>query len=199
MARRLLSTNIDDKIIAEAINQSYKEGLDGISTIGIAKKLKISEPVIFAHFGTKKALIVAAFKKAWQPFECILGLTTFLNREGIQRNQEAGAYAQIQSLLRYKKEAAFLYQFLANNYFKDTDIIYETFASRRNALKDWILTNYNPAPDCPVGMIIGEYFCNFVSYLSHLSRGDFSNDPEAVAASVNYLVLGLEGAIRPLR
>ncbi len=57
--------NLDQNIIHEVMEMSYEGGLSLLSTKKIAARLKISEPTIFAHFGTKAKLLLAAFAEAW--------------------------------------------------------------------------------------------------------------------------------------
>ena len=57
--------NLDQNIIHEVMVLSYESGLSVLSTKKIASRLKISEPTIFAHFGTKAKLLLAVFAEAW--------------------------------------------------------------------------------------------------------------------------------------
>lgn len=57
--------NLDQNIIHEVMALSYESGLSVLSTKKIASRLKVSEPTIFAHFGTKAKLLLAAFAEAW--------------------------------------------------------------------------------------------------------------------------------------
>lgn len=57
--------NIERKILSEVMKESFNGGIAAVSTKEVANHLHISEPVIFAHFKTKKNLMVRAFKTAW--------------------------------------------------------------------------------------------------------------------------------------
>ena len=67
MGRRGIK-NIDNKILQEVMLQSYKNGIASVSTKEVARKLHISEPVIFAHFKTKANLMAKTFAAAWNEF-----------------------------------------------------------------------------------------------------------------------------------
>ena len=64
MGRRKLVPNINEKIMIEVMKMTMKVGTGLVSTKEIAKKLEISEPVIFTHFKTKADLMNATFVKA---------------------------------------------------------------------------------------------------------------------------------------
>jgi AcrR family transcriptional regulator len=63
MARRNLR-NIDQRIINRTIEEGAAKGIDGISTKKIASLLRITEPTIYVHFGTKDNLLKEAYKTA---------------------------------------------------------------------------------------------------------------------------------------
>jgi AcrR family transcriptional regulator len=69
MGRRKLVPNINEKIMIEVMKMTMKVGTGLVSTKEIAKKLEISEPVIFTHFKTKADLMNATFLLACEPLK----------------------------------------------------------------------------------------------------------------------------------
>lgn len=65
MGRRVI-VNLEEKILSAVLRMNASEGIAKISTKNLAKKLEISEPVIFAHFATKQGLLDASFEYAWK-------------------------------------------------------------------------------------------------------------------------------------
>ena len=63
MGRKILH-NVDGKIMDEVIRETFKYGIAMISTKDVARRLHISEPVIFSHFKTKQNLIDQTFVAA---------------------------------------------------------------------------------------------------------------------------------------
>jgi AcrR family transcriptional regulator len=74
MARRNLR-NIDQRIINRAIEEGAAKGIDGISTKKIASLLRITEPTIYVHFGTKDNLLKEAYQTAVATLYDIVGLS----------------------------------------------------------------------------------------------------------------------------
>jgi AcrR family transcriptional regulator len=75
MARRNLR-NIDQRIINRTIEEGAAKGIDGISTKKIASLLRITEPTIYVHFGTKENLLKEAYKSAVDTLYNIVGLSS---------------------------------------------------------------------------------------------------------------------------
>jgi AcrR family transcriptional regulator len=74
MARRNLR-NIDQRILKRTIEEGAEKGIDGISTKKIASLLRITEPTIYVHFGTKENLLKAAYENAVDTLYNIVGLS----------------------------------------------------------------------------------------------------------------------------
>lgn len=74
MARRNLR-NVDQRIINRTIEEGAAKGIDGISTKKIASLLRITEPTIYVHFGTKDNLLKEAYKTAVATLYDIVGLS----------------------------------------------------------------------------------------------------------------------------
>jgi len=74
MARRNLR-NIDQRIINRTIEEGAIKGIDDISTKKIASLLRITEPTIYVHFGTKDNLLKEAYRSAAATLYDIVGLS----------------------------------------------------------------------------------------------------------------------------
>jgi AcrR family transcriptional regulator len=59
MARRTL-LKLDERLLSWVISEGAAKGIEGISTSRIASQLRISEPTIFVHFGSKANLLFEA-------------------------------------------------------------------------------------------------------------------------------------------
>lgn len=57
------STSTGDKLILAAIDLIAEQGYDGTTTREIAAAAGVSEVTLFRHFGSKQALLVAAFER----------------------------------------------------------------------------------------------------------------------------------------
>ena len=91
MGRRVI-VNLEAKILSAVLKINAKDGFSNISTKKIAKKLAISEPVIFAHFNTKQGLLDASFRYAWKLIAPSFGTPRSLlirdSREGLRIYRE---------------------------------------------------------------------------------------------------------------
>jgi AcrR family transcriptional regulator len=121
MGRRKLAANIDEKILDEVMKQTVKVGTGLVSTKDIAKKLEISEPVIFGHFKTKNELMNATFVYAWDK--------VFGNDPVVAVAHEHGADLQFEyyrdailETINHKKEICYLHHYLASSFF-DNDLV----------------------------------------------------------------------------
>jgi AcrR family transcriptional regulator len=105
--------NIENKILNAVLKADAKEGLYGISTRDIAKKLAISEPVIFARFGSKKGLLEAAFAYAWgqiyEDFGVPRSLLASDEEEGLTIYQE-----RTTNLLKKKLPVLYVFDYLVS-------------------------------------------------------------------------------------
>jgi|LAHS01.1.fsa_nt_gb AcrR family transcriptional regulator len=121
MGRRKLDAKIDEKILGEVMKQTVKVGTGLVSTKDLAKKLGISEPVIFGHFKTKPELMNATFVYAWD--------RVFKNDPVVAVAHEHGADLKFEyyrdaivETLRRKKEICYLHHYLASSFF-DNDLV----------------------------------------------------------------------------
>jgi AcrR family transcriptional regulator len=105
--------NIENRILNAVLKADAKDGINGISTRDIAKKLAISEPVIFARFGSKKGLLEAAFSYAWSQIYEDFGVPRSLlagdEEEGLVIYQE-----RTTALLKKKLPVLYVFDYLVS-------------------------------------------------------------------------------------
>jgi AcrR family transcriptional regulator len=137
--------NIENKILTAVLKMDAKDGLSSVSTRDIAAKLGISEPVIFARFGSKKGLLQAAFAYAWgqiyEDFGVPRSLLATDEEEGLKIYQE-----RTTSLLKKKLPVLYVFDYLvapsSNLSFTETtmgnsyDLIKAYFRSLKPELDD---------------------------------------------------------------
>ena len=109
--------NLDQKILQEVMNQTYEKGIQNVSTKRIATKLKISEPTIFAHFQTKKNLMLSAFAEAWSVIPHLLVLPTV-------SEEKEDSYQQYREKVMFAyenlKATHYVASYVRSAYFKET-------------------------------------------------------------------------------
>lgn len=115
MGRKSIA-NIEKKIIKQALKVNFKFGLGGISTRDIAKTLGISEPVIFSHFLTKRGLLNATFKAAYESLPKIIGIPASVQADS---DHAQFLHYQEQMTLALKKphELYFIQAYLYSDYY----------------------------------------------------------------------------------
>jgi AcrR family transcriptional regulator len=121
MGRRKLAADIDKKILDEVMRQTVKVGTGLVSTKDIAKKLHISEPVIFGHFKTKPELMNATFVYAWDRVFVNDPIADVAHQHGADLKFEYYRDAILETVGR-KKEICYLHHYLASSFF-DNDLV----------------------------------------------------------------------------
>lgn len=153
MGRRKLVNDIDEKIMKEVMRQTLKVGTGLVSTKAVAKKLGISEPVIFSHFNTKSELMDQTFAYAWKSFEA---KNFFELGEGIPLNQPVAFYLPyIRETLSHSRELVFAQHYLASS-MCHRDLVLKAWAPTMERFKA-IFRSFNPT--------MPEADCDFLSYL----------------------------------
>jgi len=199
MARRLLDPHIDRMILEECLRQATKRGISGISTLDIAAKLSISEPVIFAHFKDKRNLIGAAFLLAWEPFAHPGQIPFIAFPNGVGKTNEEDNYRAIKKAMRYKKELVFLIQYHSSPLYFDYDLVYDAFRERRETVVSTILSVVKPASGLRLDLIANLYIRNYLELLTHLAKGEYICTPDNVSRLANGLLYGVKGYLTTFR
>ena len=194
MGRRKLVADIDDKIMIEAMKMTMKAGTGLVSTKEMAKKLHISEPVIFAHFKTKTDLMDATFVKACAPL---------LKDQIVKVCLEKGSSATYEDYkpallwaLSFKKETVFIHHYLASSCCKDK-IVHEAlgpfFEQTGKALK--ALIPGRPLNPEQRDFLCIAYFHARIDILNIFIRGRFPITDEYLRLMDSFLVGGTFAAL----
>src|SRR5574344_885344 len=194
MGRRKLVSNIDDKIMAEVMRMTMKVGTGLVSTKEIAKKLQISEPVIFTHFKTKAKLMNATFLKACEPLKADQILKV-CREKGIWASSEDYRPA-LKWALSFKKETVYIHHYLASSYY-DNEVAMRAltpfFKEARSVLEDLgVLSNRsNEETD----FLLSSYFHSRIDIFNTFIQGRFPMNDNLLALTTVYLVSGVFGAL----
>jgi len=193
MGRRRLDEKIDEKIMAEVMKQTVKMGTGLVSTKEIAKRLGISEPVIFTHFKTKADLMNATFVFAWKPFlrDPILEVVKEHGRDTRFEYYKAA----MEETLTWKKETVYIHHYLASSYF-NAAVVNKTTASYLKSLTG-ILQDFNGTiPENDFTLIARSYVEERIDLAKIFVTGDFSINDDNLRIAFNLLTGGLQSAIQ---
>lgn len=194
VGRRKLVANIDDKIMIEVMKMTMKVGTGLVSTKEMAKKLHISEPVIFAHFKTKTDLMDATFVKACTPL---------LKDQIVKVCLEKGNTATYEDYkpallwaLSFKKETVFIHHYLASSYYNDK-IVHKAlgpfFEQAAKALQALIPGHSLKPGQCDFLCIA--YFHTRINILNLFVQGRFPITDEYLRLMDSYLAGGTFAAL----
>lgn len=125
--------NIEKKILSEVMKETYKNGIAAVSTKEVARKLHISEPVIFAHFETKQNLMTKAFEEAWCAFPHTVAFPSTVKKEDDQvafmRYKE-----KVNSALQNPIQLIYIADFINSRYYSYSEVLrVKTIIERRFA------------------------------------------------------------------
>lgn len=196
MSRRLLPKDFDEEVLQCCLDESYRYGLERISTKRIAALLGVSEPVIFLHFKDKKNLLNQAFLRAWQPFDDFEKIPVFVSLLGVDEAHQQEVFGQVKKALRFKKEFIFLAQYDASINYYDFDLVYKTLAKRRARVMAAFEATAKVSPTLRLDLVSCFYMSNFIAMMSHLGKGDYALNPDNVARLLNGLLYGMKGYLK---
>jgi|LAHS01.1.fsa_nt_gb AcrR family transcriptional regulator len=193
MSRRPIAKNITSKIITCALNMALQDGINHISTRDAAKKLGITEPVIFFRFKTKKDLIDSCFNAAWDVLDRLPTVEDCLNKDGVNEANKQLVYLRANEIMKHRKELAFLVQYEASPLYYDRVLLLRRTEERRKRVIASLLAYQTPDPDLIMDKTANTYVVAMVSLYYHLSMGHYHNDPDTIAALVNQVFFGIYG------
>jgi AcrR family transcriptional regulator len=193
MSRRAIAKNMISKIITCALNMALKDGINHISTRDIAKKLGITEPVIFFRFKTKKDLIDACFIAAWDVLDKGPTVEDCLNQSGVNDANKAAVYDRVQKIIKHKKELSFLVQYEASPLYYDRVLLLRRTEERRKRIIFSMACYHTPDPGLIMDKTADTYIVAMVSLYAHLALGHYHNDPKSVASLINQVLFGIYG------
>lgn len=166
--------NIEHKILNAVLKMEAKEGLSGVSTRDIAKKLAISEPVIFARFGSKKGLLEAAFAYAWEQIYEDFGIPRSLlaqnEEEGLKIYQE-----RTSSLLKKKLPVLYVFDYLVA---PSSDLAFTetTMANSYGLIKTYFRSLKPELDDANALVIARQLVFLSLTYLEDILRGKLARN-----------------------
>jgi AcrR family transcriptional regulator len=192
MGRKAIK-NIEKKILMEVLKATYKNGIAAVSTKEIAKKLHISEPVIFAHFSTKQNLMVKAFEEAWNDIPHTVAFPQSVSKEddGI-------------AFLRYKEKVTmalndavgiiYIADFVNSRYYNYDEVLRIESDYRAEICACFAKINANiPAKDLD---LLAECFIeSSITSLSHVVLGHHPHDDETLLLYWSARIYGFVGAL----
>jgi AcrR family transcriptional regulator len=188
--KRIDNADIDNRILDEAIAESYECGLSKISTKTIASRLNISEPVIFTHFHTKKNLISSCYPRAWKMMDTMLEYFPKKPWNEISSSDIYDSLEPFVSLILSKpKELSFLAQYGARRYIYGDEIVIKSQASLREYALGVVKVAYGVAPDNFDDVLDG-FFQVIVTNLSLFSRVPEFSTERAKRFLSNFILFG---------
>jgi AcrR family transcriptional regulator len=193
MGRKTIA-NIDKKIVREVWRESVKYGIESVSTKEISQKLKISEPVIFTHFKTKKNLMLSAFEEAWR----LLPDRNVIPTKLINGDEEE-AFSNFKEIVRLctANPSPIIYanQFVNSSYFskKEAGPIMSSYEQelKRNfgSINPKITPNYlENLSDLAISGLLNS--------LSRIVLGQFGKDDESLCVVWGTIVYGFVGVLK---
>jgi AcrR family transcriptional regulator len=193
MSRRAIAKNMISKIITCALNMALKDGINHISTRDIAKKLGITEPVIFFRFKTKKDLIDACFISSWDVLDKLPTVEDCLNPEGVTIANQDEIFERVQKIIKHKKELSFLVQYEASPLYYDRVLLLRRTEERRKRVIFSMACYQQPDPGLIMDKTADTYIVAMLSLYAHLALGHYHNDPKSVASLINQVLFGIYG------
>lgn len=185
--------NVDFKIMDEVIKETTKYGIACISTKELARRIHISEPVIFAHFGTKQNLMDRTFEYAWKqiPERAIFPKAS----DQVNDPEVYNLYiARFQELLKYPKVLifgdAYYHSYFYNKVFAD-----RVMSGLVNQLVP-IFASYQTGRDEETRrMMVTRYLENVTSDMAQIARGVVPDTPENIRIAFGTLLFGSYGLL----
>lgn len=170
MGRRKIE-NLEPKILAGVLRMNAKEGIANISTRKLAKKLGISEPVLFSHFMSKQGLLDAAFEYAWGKIYGDFGVSRSLLEKDFA--QGFAIYrAHTDSLLSKSKDPIlFAFDYLTSS-FRAKEFSDLVMKDAKDALKGFFLGEDPQLTPYDLDLIVNQNIHLSLIYLVEILRGN---------------------------
>jgi AcrR family transcriptional regulator len=193
MGRRSIA-NIEKKILEEVLRENFKYGITSISTKDLARRLHISEPVIFAHFQTKQHLIDSAFEYAWKkvPVRAIFPSVG----ENIDDPSVFKTYlSRFHEILSEPKALVY-----GENYFHSSYYNADLDKQVEAPLVDKILATVNGYPTSRdeehQRLLVMRYLANLISVLSQFASGAIPQSDDNFRLAYGMVLFGAYGLVR---
>lgn len=192
MGRKILH-NVDGKIMDEVIRETFKYGIAMISTKDVARRLHISEPVIFSHFKTKQNLIDQTFVAAWSkmPVRVIFPTPDVDIRNPIIYE----AYiARFDEVLSYPKELVYLDSYYHSSYYRK-DFADNTTSGMFFRLVPVFALYQTGRSEEQRRFMVGRYIENTIADLAQFARGTVPKTSENFRIAIGTILFGTYGLL----
>lgn len=185
--------NLDKKIIREVWREAYEGGVSNVLTKQIASHLRVSEPVIFAHYKTKTNLLISAFDSAWNAIPHNVVIPSELTKEA---NDAAFlAYQKkVGAVLADPLPSLYVYHFMASEFYANPEtqrilrpyheLICQTFERYNGALTSEELD-----------MLAERFIESSVSSLAHMLLQEHPHDEKALRLYYGARLFGFVGVL----
>jgi AcrR family transcriptional regulator len=185
--------NVDEKIMVEVIRETHKYGIAKISTKDLARRVHVSESMLFAHFETKQNLLDKTFCYA---ISRMPKRPIFPDPDIDVRNPEVyEAYLScFREILKCPDEVVFEDAYCHSSYF------YQDFVNKVNAsLVNQLISTFEKyetmrSPDQRWFMVI-RYLENVTSELAQIARGVVPNTEENLRIAIGTTLFGIRGLL----
>jgi AcrR family transcriptional regulator len=185
--------NVDEKIMDEVIRETFKYGIAMISTKDVARRIHISEPVIFSHFKTKQNLIDQTFSYAWHkmPQEVI-----FPTSEADIRNPEVYDHyiARFNALLHFPKELVYEDAYYHSSYYHK-DFAEKTMSGIIGNLIPVFAGFQTGRSEEQRRLMVTRYLENIISDLAQIARGVVPKTEENFRIAIGTILFGTYGLL----
>jgi AcrR family transcriptional regulator len=175
MARRTL-IHLDERILAWAVQEGSRKGIEGISTARIASQLRISEPTIFIHFKNKGNLLREAYLFS---LRALYGSIAPIPNENPRKNLLNGLLCLAQNAEKNPAEAAYAQAFGAK-----ADLSAPLFDQEARPLLD-LLSPGAPSLSAPCSLALQDALGAFAY---RASQGKILRDEEHLTPMLNALI-----------
>lgn len=185
--------NIEKKILSEVMKETYKNGIAAVSTKEVARKLHISEPVIFAHFETKQNLMTKAFEEAWCAFPHTVAFPSTVKKEDDQvafmRYKE-----KVNSALQNPIQLIYIADFINSRYYSYSEVLRVENDYRKAVCACFASINPNVPPK-DLDLLAERFIESSITSLSHVILGHHPHDDETLLLYWSARIYGFVGAL----
>jgi Transcriptional regulator len=192
MGRKAIK-NIEKKILGEVMKEAFKNGIAAVSTKEVARKLHISEPVIFAHFETKQNLMVKAFEEAWNALPHTVAFPETVNSDDDQA-----------AFLKYKEKVEialanpvkliYIADFFNSRYYSYSEVL-RVEGQYRSDISNCFARINPKIPKRDLDLLAERFIESSITSLSRIVLGHHPHDDETLLLYWSARIYGFVGAL----
>jgi AcrR family transcriptional regulator len=192
MGRHKLDSSVDALILDEVMYQTAEKGTNLVSTKDIAAKLKISEPVIFDRYKTKKELMDATFERAWAAFSAEPSYLVVL------RADKSFLYKDYERLIKrrltLKKEIIYIKHYKTST-FCNLELSTQLGAPLYDGMKSLVRQNYPEISDETLLFLVRTFLESEIDALYDFVTGYLEPTDENLSLAFTTIVEGFRAGI----